>query len=208
MKSSSCVWFRSVSIFSQRAGIHAMPVIGGFLNIMYEMNGRQPFPKTFSPRLLAPNMKHLCCFRQTVCNSQKVYSAEKITESTLINCQAEKNLRSIFYRSYPITYRIYFGLTSFISQSYQNLTSLTSTWHILKLTYLFYNWSIHYTTTTIINRSPWDSDVIFETFCNLKQWKRFENILQFSLSPPYAILELGKTRVQDCLWSGGRVGYV
>lgn len=71
----------SVSIFSQRAGIHRMPVIGGFLNIMYEMNGRQPSPKTFSPRLLAPNMKHLCCFRQTLCNSQKVYSAEEITES-------------------------------------------------------------------------------------------------------------------------------
>ena len=71
----------SVSIFSQRAWIHRMPVIGGFLNIMYEMNGRQPSPKTFSPRLLAPNMKHLCCFRQTLCNSQKVYSAEEITES-------------------------------------------------------------------------------------------------------------------------------
>ena len=165
-------------------------------------------PKTFSPWLLAPNKKHLCCFRQTVCNSQKVYSTEGIIDSTLSKCQAEKSLRSIFYWSYPITYRIYVSLTSFISQSDQHLTSLTSTWHLLKLTYLFYDCCIYYTTTTIINRSPWDNDVIFETFCNLKRWKLFENTLQFYLYPPYAILELGKTRVQDCLWSWGGIVYV
>ena len=73
-----------------------MPVIGGFLNMMYEMNGRQPFPTTFSPRLLVPNMKHLCCFRQTVCNSQKVYSAEETTETTLSKCQAEKTYAQYF----------------------------------------------------------------------------------------------------------------
>ena len=62
---------------------------------------------------------------------------------------------------------------------------------------------------TILDKSPWDSTAIFNIFLGslLKQCIFFEIFLQFSLTPPYTKLKLGKileTRVQQCLWGEGR----
>ena len=67
--------------------------------------------------------------------------------------------------------------------------------------------------STILDKSPWDSTAIFIFFCHfsvrslLKQCIIFEIFLQFSVALPYTKLKLGKildTRVQHCLWDGGR----
>lgn len=66
----------SVSIFSQCAEIHRMSGMGCFLNVMHEMNGKQPALKTFSPRLLAPNMKTLL-FKQKVFITFRMFISQK-----------------------------------------------------------------------------------------------------------------------------------
>ena len=53
-----------------------MSVMGCFLNVMYEMNGKQPALKTFSPRLLAPNMKTLL-FKQIVFITFRMFISQK-----------------------------------------------------------------------------------------------------------------------------------